>query len=142
MEENLIHNIDLSKVYIKINDNNEIIEINSDEFIDNITNWIYIDEGNGDKYRLAQQHYLEKKLVNENGAYNYKYENGKIIEVENNVIPTISYEQLVENKIRLRYTISDELALLRQRDVKQDEFNEYYNYCELCKQQARQELNM
>ena len=48
-----------------------------------------------------------------------------------------SYEELVEQYIRERYGVSDELAILRQRDTKADEFNEYYAYCEECKQSAR-----
>lgn len=50
-----------------------------------------------------------------------------------------SYEELVVMKIRERYTIDDELAILRQRDVKQDEFAEYNEYCEQCKAEAREE---
>lgn len=51
-----------------------------------------------------------------------------------------SYEELVVQKIRERYTIDDELAILRQRDVKQDEFAEYNEYCEQCKSEARSEV--
>lgn len=52
-------------------------------------------------------------------------------------VPT--YEELVVEKIRVRYTVDDELALLRQRDVKPDEFAEYNAYCEACKAEARGE---
>ena len=52
-----------------------------------------------------------------------------------------SYEELVVQKIRERYTIDDELAILRQRDVKQDEFAEYNDFCEQCKAEARNETN-
>ena len=52
-----------------------------------------------------------------------------------------SYEELVVQKIRERYSIDDELALLRQRDVKQDEFAEYNNFCEHCKAEAKNETN-
>ena len=52
-----------------------------------------------------------------------------------------SYEELVVMKIRERYSIDDELAILRQRDVKQDEFAEYNNFCEQCKAEAREETN-
>lgn len=54
-------------------------------------------------------------------------------------VPT--YEELVVQKIRERYTIDDELAILRQRDVKQDEFAEYNDFCEQCKAEAREETN-
>lgn len=70
------------KVYIKINSNNEITDINSEIFIRDLTNWIEIDSGFGDKYAHAQSQYLEKGLISEEGNYNYKYENGEIIEKE------------------------------------------------------------
>lgn len=54
-------------------------------------------------------------------------------------VPT--YEELVVQKIRERYTIDDELAILRQRDVKQDEFAEYNDFCEQCKAEAKNETN-
>ena len=66
------------KVYIKINSNNEVIEINSKIFIKDLTGWIYIDEGFGDKYSHAQSQYFEKPLVNEEGQYAFKYINNKI----------------------------------------------------------------
>ena len=68
------------KVYIKINLNNEVIDINSEIFIKDLTGWVYIDSGFGDKYAHAQSQYLEKGLINEDGHYNYKYINGGIIE--------------------------------------------------------------
>ena len=52
-----------------------------------------------------------------------------------------SYEELVVMKIRERYSIDDELALLRQRETKADEFAEYNAFVEHCKEQAREETN-
>lgn len=52
-------------------------------------------------------------------------------------VPT--YEERVVELIRQRYTIDDELAILRQRDSKPEEFAEYNDYCEYCKVQAKQE---
>lgn len=52
-----------------------------------------------------------------------------------------TYEELVVNKIRERYSIDDELAILRQRDVKPEEFVEYNSYCEQCKRNAKEEVN-
>lgn len=68
------------KVYIRVNSNNEVIDINSEIFIQDLTSWIEIDSGYGDKYAHAQSQYLDKPLVNEDGRYNYKYVNGGIIE--------------------------------------------------------------
>ena len=61
------------KVYVKLDENNVIVAINSDIFLDDHTEWIEIDEGNGDKYAHAQAHYLEKGLTDEAGKYKYKY---------------------------------------------------------------------
>lgn len=54
-------------------------------------------------------------------------------------VPT--YEELVVMKIRERYSEDDELAILRQRDTKPDEFAQYNEYCEQCKAEAREETN-
>lgn len=53
-------------------------------------------------------------------------------------IPT--YEERVVELIRLRYDINSELAILRQRDSKPEEFAEYNAYCEECKQQAKEQV--
>lgn len=52
--------------------------------------------------------------------------------------PQPDYEQLVEQLIRERYTISQELALLRQRDAKPEEWQVYYDFAEGCKTKARE----
>ena len=54
-------------------------------------------------------------------------------------LPAVPYERQVEALIRERYSVSDELAILRQRDVKPDEFEEYNAFCEACKLRAKQE---
>lgn len=47
------------------------------------------------------------------------------------------YEKKVEEFIRKKYSISQELALLRQKDTKPEEFKEYNDYAEQCKNQAK-----
>ena len=47
------------------------------------------------------------------------------------------YEKEVERLIREKYTIGQELAILRQRDVKTDEFNTYNAFAEECKNKAK-----
>ena len=56
--------------------------------------------------------------------------------------PKPTYEELVVQKIRLRYDLNSELSILRQRDTKPQEFAEYNSYCEACKAEAREELNL
>jgi hypothetical protein len=66
------------KVYIKVNDQNEIIDINSDIFINDFSGWIEVDEGFGDKYAHAQGLYLDEPLIDDNGGYNYVFERNEI----------------------------------------------------------------
>ena len=51
-----------------------------------------------------------------------------------------SYGEFVEKFIRRKYTISAELAILRQRDEKPQEFAEYNAYAEQCKAEAKKIL--
>ena len=69
------------KVYAKINENNIITAINSSIFLNNVEGYIQIDEGSGDRYAHAQGNYLEKGLSDRSGRYNYKFEDGKILEL-------------------------------------------------------------
>lgn len=64
--------------------------------------------------------------------------------IENEVVetPKKTYEQRVVELIRLHYSVDDELAILRQRDTKTEEFEEYNSYCENCKTIARVEFGL
>lgn len=50
------------------------------------------------------------------------------------------YENLVIRKIRKRYSVNQELAILRQRDIKPTEFAAYDEYVEQCKSEAKEEI--
>lgn len=52
---------------------------------------------------------------------------------------TPTYKERVVQHIRERYDVDDELAVLRQRDKKPDEFAAYNSYVEDCKARAREE---
>ena len=52
----------------------------------------------------------------------------------------LEYEFLVDSMIRERYSLSHELSILRQRDSKPIEFEEYNDYAEQCKQKAKIQL--
>ena len=45
----------------------------------------------------------------------------------------ITYEDAVNAKIRIRYSASQEFAILRQKEEKPEEYEIYYRYCEECK---------
>ena len=50
------------------------------------------------------------------------------------------YENAVNAKIREKYTLSQELAILRQRDAKPEEYEKYNAYCEACKAAAKSKV--
>ena len=49
------------------------------------------------------------------------------------------YENKVVALIRQKYNVNQELAILRQRDTKPLEYQEYYDYVEQCKKQVKNE---
>lgn len=50
------------------------------------------------------------------------------------------YESKVDSLIRSKYTLSQELAILRQQESKSDEYKAYFYFCEQCKINARKEV--
>ena len=74
-------------------------------------------------------------LVLENGAYIVKDDADfpEIPEVEQ------TYNEKVVALIREKYSLDEELAIQRQRDTKPEEFNEYFAFCENCKERAKAE---
>lgn len=51
------------------------------------------------------------------------------------------YRRIVTERIRRRYDLDAELAILRQRDTKPEEFAEYSGYAEQCKAEAKATIN-
>ena len=49
----------------------------------------------------------------------------------------IEYENRIVTLIRKKYNVNQELAILRQRDTKPQEFAEYNEYVEQCKEQVK-----
>ena len=47
------------------------------------------------------------------------------------------YGAEIEKRIRKRYSLSQELAILRQRDTKPEEFEEYNAFVEQCKAEVK-----
>ena len=83
----------------------------------------------------AQTFNPSHELLLENGWIPYEY---TPIYIE---IPLEQqYREKIIELIRLQYSIDDELAILRQRDTKPQEFEIYNDYVENCKQQAYNEI--
>lgn len=65
------------KVLVRIDDAGHVTAINSDAFVSG-DGWTQIDEGEGDRYRHAQNNYLLKPLTDERGVYRYKLVDGLV----------------------------------------------------------------
>lgn len=57
-----------------------------------------------------------------------------------NGIDRVFYGALVNRKLRARYSLWDEIALLRQKDQKPEEYAAYCAYAEECKAAAKAEI--
>lgn len=65
--------VDIYRVYAEIDTDNRIIDVNSSAFLSDITGWILIDEGTGDRYHHAQNNYLPKPRRDDRGILRYAY---------------------------------------------------------------------
>lgn len=65
------------KVLVQTDDAGRVTAINSNAFVSG-DGWTQIDEGEGDRYRHAQNNYLFKPLTDERGMYRYKLVDGLV----------------------------------------------------------------
>ena len=66
-----------SKVYIQTDTDGRILRCEGGYTTpSDLTDWTEIDEGFGDKYNLAQSHYLAKPLYTQDGIPQYKLDDG------------------------------------------------------------------
>ncbi len=107
-----------SRVFILIDDNNRVTRIEGEYTLPtDLTDWIQIDEGQGDKYNLAQSNYLEKGLMTDDGIYQYKYENEEVverteeeIEADREAVPVIPTQmELLEAQVFYTAAMTDTL---------------------------------
>ncbi|MGN1230668.1 MAG: hypothetical protein ACI4TP_02105 [Anaerotignum sp.] len=73
---------DKSKVYIKVDENSRILRCEGGYAMGNIENideWIFIDEGTGDRYNLCQSHYFDGSLFTIQGIPRYKWDGNAAI---------------------------------------------------------------
>ncbi len=68
--------------------------------------------------------------------FNKEHPNGIIVEVEDEVIE-IPFKDRVISRIRAVYSVDDEIAILRQKDTKPEEFAEYNAFVEQVKEEER-----
>lgn len=69
-----------SRVYILLDEQNRIIRIEGEYSLPgDLTGWVQIDEGYGDRFSLAQSHYIDGGLYTMQGIPRYKYEGGACV---------------------------------------------------------------
>ena len=70
-----------SKVYFQTDDQNRIIRCDGGCTTPaDLTGWVQIDEGTGDKYNLCQSHYFDGGLYTMDGIPRYKLQDGQAVE--------------------------------------------------------------
>ena len=67
-------------VYVKPNSEGYITSVNSSEFLSDLTGWVEIDSGYGDKYLHAMGNYFPQSLMTDKEAYRYMLVGGKVEE--------------------------------------------------------------
>lgn len=67
------------KVYALVDERGCVRAMNSDAFLDDLTGWVEVDEGDGVRYHHAQGNYLDGPVSDESGAYRYKLEGGRVV---------------------------------------------------------------
>ena len=82
-----------------------------------------------DKYSDCQASDFDKDLTFNVDKYNARKQ----------VLANEEYEHKIVALIRKKYNVNQELAILRQRDTKPLEYQEYYDYVEQCKKQVKNE---
>ena len=107
-------------VYVRIDDTNRIVDINSNAFLTDISDWIEIDRGFGDKYHHAQGNYLSKPLYEERGIPVYKYVDGEVVERSQEEIDA-DYHEPVPQPSETDLALVELAALESENAVRLDE---------------------
>lgn len=84
-------------------------------------------------YNVATGEITERELTPEEMAEFTEVEN-----TEENLQE--KYEKAVLLSIRQRYNSSQEFSIIRQKDEKPEEFEEYFNFCEQVKNEVKMQI--
>lgn len=93
-----------------------------------------IDDVEIDGIRVADFDNIEGKFVFNREKYILRIEYEKASRIAQ------EYSDKVRQLIADRYSYADELAIIRQKDTKPEEYQEYFEYCENCKAIAKLQL--
>jgi hypothetical protein len=98
-------------VYVLIDENSNIIAVNSSAFLTDIASFIQIDSGTTDKYHHAQNNYFEKPIMTDSGIWRYKLINGEVVE------KTAEMIELEESELPLPPMSQDDKILQLQQGI-------------------------
>ena len=71
----------ISKVYVQTDDQGRIIRCEGGYTTpEDLTGWVQIDEGTGDRYNLCQSHYFADGIYTTDGIPRYKLVDGQVVE--------------------------------------------------------------
>lgn len=90
-----------------------------------------IDDAEIDGIRAADFDNIEGKFVFNREKYVVRIENEKASRIAQD------YSNKVRQLIANKYSYADELAIIRQKDTRPEEYKEYFEYCENCKAIAK-----
>lgn len=93
-----------------------------------------IDDAEIDGIRAADFDNIDGKFVFNREKYTMRIENEKASRIAQD------YSDKVRQLIADRYSYADELAIIRQKDTRPEEYKEYFEYCENCKAIAKNQL--
>lgn len=65
-------------VYVSINEGGHICAIDSSKYLTDLTGWVKVDEGEGERYEEAQTQYLENGIYDGEWLHNYKLVGGVV----------------------------------------------------------------
>ena len=97
---------DLYEVYVKTDQKNNIISVNSSVFVS--SDWgIKIDEGTGDKYHHAQGNYFNESIYTKDGFQRYKLSEEKPVkrsdeEIDRDRLSVVKQQKIAKSKIDLQ----------------------------------------
>ena len=98
-------------VYVQVNENNYITAVDSDAFIEDLSLWIKVDEGQGDLYKFAKNNYCKYGITASDGSYNYKLVRGRVVYMpQTPVAPTPTVEERLNDLETAICDIMDILA--------------------------------
>lgn len=109
----------MSKVYARVDENGYITAVEGGYTTPkDLTGWVPVDEGEGDRYNLCQSHYLPGPLITDGGAYRYKLVEGQPVDCtpeeigEQEEARKPAPTHTLESRVEVLETTTDDMILL------------------------------